>query len=148
MLTVGRGADYKKEQAANAQKLFAQETSRSTALRHSDWTCTLVLMVLDLHTIAAHANPTGAPWVAKEWGAFMQTGSSARAPSGASSATSAAATRRGDWPSVGNALGWWGIVGRRRRRTSSALGIWLFTTLNVTASTRGSPQTATTRRRS
>jgi hypothetical protein len=37
MLTVGRGADYKKEQAANAQKLFAQETSVD-GLRHSDWT--------------------------------------------------------------------------------------------------------------
>jgi hypothetical protein len=40
MLTVGRGADYKKEQAANAQKLFAQETSVD-GLRHSDVSCAL-----------------------------------------------------------------------------------------------------------
>ena len=37
------------------QKLFAQETAVDS-LRHTDWTCTLVLMMLDLHLIASKAS--------------------------------------------------------------------------------------------
>ena len=37
------------------QKLFAQETAVDS-LRHTDWTCTLVLMMLDLHLIATKAS--------------------------------------------------------------------------------------------
>lgn len=51
MLKVGRRTDYQTEQADNAQKLFAQETSVD-GLRHSDWTvcCALLLICIELGT--------------------------------------------------------------------------------------------------
>lgn len=86
-------------------------------------------MVLDLHTIAAHANPTGVPWVAKEWGAFMQTWIIGAGTVGRFFCNECRRDEKGNFPSF-NSLGWWGIVAGYASYLV-ALGIWLFTTLNL-----------------
>lgn len=133
MLKVGRKLSYADEQASNAEKMFAQETSVD-GLRHSDWTCTLVLLVLDLHGLAAHANPTGSPIVIKELGAFMQVWIIGLGSVGRFFCNECRRDAQGRWPSVGS-TGFWGIAAGAVSYLA-ALGIWLFTTINVTEHAR------------
>ena len=133
MLRVGRRADYQTEQADNAEKLFAQETSID-GLRHSDWTATLVLLILDLHGLAAHANPTGKPIVIKELGAFMQTWIIGLGSVGRFFCNECRRDSRGRWPAVGS-KGFWSILVGVGTYLAS-FGIWLFTTINVTEHAR------------
>lgn len=59
---VGLGRRYAEENGfyeqsyQNAKKTFVQEVVVDS-LRHSDWAVTLVLMVLDLHSIAEDSDP-------------------------------------------------------------------------------------------
>jgi hypothetical protein len=129
MLKVGRRFSYREEQANNAQKMFAQELSVD-GLRHSDWTCTLVLMMLDLHNLARHANPARNPIAIKELGAFMQAWIIGLGCIGRFFANELRPDAEGRWPRVGSA-GFWGIVAGALSYLG-ALGLWIFTSVNVT----------------
>lgn len=86
-------------------------------------------MVLDLHALAAYANPNGVPWVVKEWAAFMQTWIVGMGTIGRFFCNECRRDRNGTWPPR-YSRGWYGIaVGYASYLV--ALGIWLFTTLNL-----------------
>jgi hypothetical protein len=91
-------------------------------------------MMLDLHGIAAHANPTESPWVIKELGAFMQTWIVGLGTIGRFFANECRRDSEGRWPAVGT-KGFWGIV-VGALCYFAALGIWIFTTLNLTEHAR------------
>ena len=91
---------------------------------------TLVLMMLDLHGLAAHANPAGSPIVIKEVGAFLQAWIIGLGSIGRFFCNECRRDSLGRWPSVGTA-GFWSIVAGVVCYLA-AFGIWIFTTINVT----------------
>jgi len=91
-------------------------------------------MVLDLHGLAAHANPTGKPMVIKELGAFMQAWIIGLGSIGRFFCNECRRDAQGRWPTVGS-KGFISIVVGIVCYLA-ALGIWIFATINVTEHAR------------
>tara|TARA_Y100000389_G_scaffold142658_1_gene140701 strand:+ start:1589 stop:2140 length:552 start_codon:yes stop_codon:yes gene_type:complete len=98
-------------------------------------------MLLDLHGLARHASPARNPYAIKELAAFMQTWIVGLGSIGRFFCNECRRDAMGRWPRA-LSKGFWSIVAGVACYLA-ALGIWIFTTINVADQARIEPGNAT-----